>query len=215
MMKLRLILPLLVMSSAQAGVVFTEYESDTAYGLNDIQSKVGYQNKLPAHEILNALAPAGWRVNIGPGISSHQLAWVPSPNWRSAVAKIQELNSGIYIVLNEQERVLAASKNREHLTYLQTRTPKLWTLDPKLSLKENFEVWNTKSNIDIIWGSEYDFPVKSRSVLIGDLTGRDGVLDRVLKETLKTKEPLWISYSPEIGAAHILKGGSTEKGTYQ
>ncbi|TOO92119.1 hypothetical protein CGH26_28375, partial [Vibrio parahaemolyticus] len=61
MMKLRLILPLLVMSSAQAGVVFTEYESDTAYGLNDIQSKVGYQNKLPAHEILNALAPAGWR----------------------------------------------------------------------------------------------------------------------------------------------------------
>jgi hypothetical protein len=125
--------------------------------------------------------------------------------------KLQKLNQGIYFAVNEQQRVIAASKNREQLTHLQTRNPNIWVMSSKLSLRKNLAAWSQQANIDIIWGADDDFPVLSNSTLVGNLTGKGGVLDRVMQETLKTEAPLWVSFSPEIGAAHILPGGSTEK----
>ena len=213
-MKYSFLIPVILYASvAHSGVVFSDFETDTQHGLNDsyIESGSSIKHKLPAHEILNGLAPRGWKVNLGPGMSNYLLGWEPAVNWRTAVMKIQKINKGVYIVINEEDNVIAASTNREHLNHLQSRNPNIWVMNPKLSLRKNLEVWNDQSNIDIIWGSKFDFEVKSHSVLVGNLTGKGGVLDLVIQETLKSDEPLWVSFSPEIGAAHILPGGSTQK----
>lgn len=213
MKPLILISAVLWSANSFAGVVFNDYESDTHNGLNDSYSVTAsnFSHSLPAHELLNGLAPEGWRVNLGPGVSNHQLFWEPAINWRTAVMKLQKLNQGIYFAVNEQQRVIAASKNREQLTHLQTRNPNIWVMSSKLSLRKNLAAWSQQANIDIIWGADDDFPVHSNSTLVGNLTGKGGVLDRVMQETLKSEAPLWVSFSPEIGAAHILPGGSTEK----
>ncbi|MDA0146191.1 hypothetical protein OCT63_18350 [Vibrio sp. RW] len=213
MKSLLFISTVLLSTYTYAGVVFSELESDSYHGLNDsfTSTASNFNHSLPAHELLNGLAPKGWRVNLGPGVSNHQIYWEPAVNWRTAIMKLQKLNQGIYFAVNEQDRVIAASKSREQLTHLQTRNPNLWVLSSKLSLRKNLLAWNQQSDIEIIWSAEDDFPVLSNSVLVGDLTGKGGVLDRVLQGTLKSEAPLWVSYSPEIGAARILPGGSTEK----
>jgi len=213
MKSLLLITAALMSANSFAGVIFTDFESDTQNGLNDTfgLTASNVNHSLPAHELLNGLAPKGWQVNLGPGVSNKQIYWEPAVNWRTAIMKVQKLNQGIYFAVNEQDRVIAASKNREQLIHLQTRNPNIWELSSSLSLRKNVARWSQKADIDIIWDTDDDFPVLSNSVLIGDLTGKGGVLDRVIQETLTSEAPLWVSFSPEIGAAHILPGGSTQK----
>lgn len=148
---------------------------------------------------------------MGPGVANARLEWQPSPNWQSALLKIQDLNQGIYLAINDQDHVIAVAGKREHLEYLQTREPKLWTLDPKLSLKENLAEWNKKTNIEIVYDAPYDYPVLSRSVLVGDLAGVNGVLDRVLKASTNKEWPLAVDYAPEIPALRIVLGGAVRK----
>jgi hypothetical protein len=192
-------------------VHFSNHESGHSDSISQSPSYQAYAHKLPANEILTQLAPKGWIVNLGPGLQTYLVAWQPGYDWQDTLQKIQDLNHGIYIRMNEIEQVIGVSKNQEELTYLATRNASVWTLNPKLSLRQNFEAWNNQSNLDIVWASDIDFPVLSHSVLVGKLTGKDGVIDRVLKETLNTKEPLWVNHLPNIGAIHIIPGGSTEK----
>ncbi|EHA1126469.1 TPA: hypothetical protein I7117_15320 [Vibrio vulnificus] len=186
------------------------YFSDTS-GSSDVSQRETsiISSSQSAHLIglVNALVPSDWIVNVGPGLSGTYVVWGRSNNWQNALELIQQNNSNVYIGINESQKVVAVANTREQIIYLKSRNPKVWTVDPKLTLKENLTKWGRQNNTEIVWKSIWDFPVLSQTTLMGELGGEGGVLDRVLQETAHSESPLKVGRSEEISTFIISDGG--------
>lgn len=207
-----IVCPLLLNAQVSAGVYFSDYEAPASQTMPfSTEQGPNGNGRIEAYELITALAPKGWKVNLGPGLANAKLSWKASPNWQAAIRNIQKLNKGIYITINHENGVIAVAAKREHLEYLETQDPMVWVIDPALSLSKNFMKWNEKSNIPIIYNADQDYEIKSRSVLVGDLYGVDGVIDRVLQSTKNRQWPLSVTYHPQVPALVISFGGATPK----
>ncbi|RMG79734.1 MAG: hypothetical protein D6712_19240 [Chloroflexi bacterium] len=115
--------------------------------------------------VANQLKPSSeWLVRVDDELDKACITWSSVyDEWYEILRAIDATNPHARIWINHDEKVIAWSSDIEALPYLAHRTPRVWTLDPRRSLRENLMQWAKIVRWQLVWDVPFDAPVKAKS----------------------------------------------------
>lgn len=149
---------------------------------------------VPIKAAINILVPnpSSWTVVFEPGIESKKVSWSGVTNWKDALGQISREN-GMIIGLNDNAKRIAVTYSAEMAKRLAQPGTSAWQLEAGKSLRENLLDWAKVAGWKIDWSnSQVDYPIDHSATLVGEFSGRGGVVDRVLSAT-QTRETALIA----------------------
>lgn len=193
---------------AFAAVYFSN--TDTATVTQNSNTRIPSSQTANLSALVKALAPDGWIVNVGPNLEGVNVVWKKTNNWKNGLEIIEANNNGVYIDFDDRSQIVAVASMQSQLKHLLQRNPDVWHVSKLMPLKQNFMEWSKRSNLNIVWKSQWNFPVLTDSTIVGKLGGQNGVIDRVLRSTVSTKSPLKFS-KLEGSNTYIISDGGKKK----
>lgn len=147
---------------------------------------------VPLKAALEILVPnsRSWSIVYEPGVESKKVSWRDVANWKDALGQISREN-GIIIGLNEKAKRIAVTYSAEMAQKLAQPGNNVWVLQEGLSLRENLIAWGKIAGWDVDWSDTLvDYPIDHSATLVGQFSGKGGVVDRVLAATAYRETPL-------------------------
>ncbi|MBI6883007.1 TcpQ domain-containing protein [Pseudomonas putida] len=147
---------------------------------------------VPLKAALEILVPnsRSWSIVYEPGVENKKVSWRDVANWKDALGQISREN-GIIIGLNENAKRIAVTYSAEMAQKLAQPGNNVWVLQEGLSLRENLIAWGKIAGWEVDWSDTLvDYPIDHSATLVGQFSGKGGVVDRVLAATAYRETPL-------------------------
>lgn len=151
-----------------------------------------FGKNVPLFVALENLVPQSksWNIVFEPGTENTPVSWSAAHTWKEAVVQISK-GSRLIIAINEGAKRISVARTADMAKQLAQPGQGVWQLKTSLSLRGNIEEWAKKSGWKLDWGStQIDYPVDHATTLVGNFSGRGGVVDRVLSATSGREVPL-------------------------
>lgn len=151
-----------------------------------------YGKSVPLKVALENLVPDrnSWSVVYEPGTEDRKVSWRDARDWRDAIAQISR-NHGLTIGINEQAKRIAVTYSPGMNAKLVQPGTNVWQLKAGISLRENLIAWGKQAGWQVDWSrTVVDYPIDHPATLVGQFSGKDGVVDRLLSATQNRESPL-------------------------
>lgn len=151
-----------------------------------------YGKSVPLSVALENLVPdrSSWTVIYEPGTEVRQVSWKGAHDWRDAIKQIGR-NHNMTIGMNEQAKRIAVSFSPKMANQLIQPGTNVWQLKAGISLRENLIAWGKQAGWQIDWSSTMvDYPIDHPATMVGQFSGKGGVVDRLLNATSNRETPL-------------------------
>lgn len=151
-----------------------------------------YGKSVPLSVALENLVPdrSSWTVIYEPGTEVRQVSWKGARDWRDAIKQIGN-NHNMTIGMNEQAKRIAVSFSPTMANQLIQPGTNVWQLKSGISLRENLIAWGKQAGWQVDWSSTMvDYPIDHPATMVGQFSGKGGVVDRLLNATSNRETPL-------------------------
>lgn len=151
-----------------------------------------YGKSVPLSVALENLVPdrSSWTVIYEPGTEVRQVSWKGAHDWRDAIKQIGR-NHNMTIAVNEKDKRIAISFSSAMANQLVKPGTNVWQLKSGISLRDNLIAWGKQAGWQIDWSSTMvDYPIDHPATMVGQFSGKGGVVDRLLNATSNRETPL-------------------------
>ncbi len=168
---------------------------------------------LPLHMVMENIVPMsdGWKVNYGPNLQSKYVSWNGGDTWEGVITVLSDQN-GLHSEINHSEKVVGIAKSSRIALHLAKKVPTVWRLE-KTSLRQNLLAWTKQAGWGLEWddtGGAIDFELNHEAVFTGELVGKGGVIDQLLKSlesSNKLDTPLSAKFYKKNNVVEVKRGG--------
>lgn len=125
-----------------------------------------------------------------PDIMDKATSWKDAKDGKDILKQI-EVNSGVYISINEESSRAGVALTKSMADSLSTPEFRVWKLVAGKTVRENLSNWGKEAG----WTFDFsktlvDYPVDHSAKLVGKFRGKGGVVDTILSSTSHRETPL-------------------------
>lgn len=174
-----------------------------------------FGKNVPLFVALEHLVPSkAWRVNIEDGLENHAVSWEGGQSWEGVLKAIEEQNK-VFIVVNHSEQAVGVGSTFKLASGMAHKVPRVWKLIAGKSLRDNLVMWGEQAGWSVAWSQDLpDYPVEHDVVLLGDLTGEGGVVDRLFASLSHREVPLTAKFYTGNNVIKVIDAGYEQEVKY-
>ena len=174
-----------------------------------------FGKNVPLFVALEHLVPNNaWRVNIEDGLENHAVSWEGGQSWEGVLKAIEDENQ-VFIVVNHSEQAVGVGSTFKLASGMAHKVPRVWKLIAGKSLRDNLVMWGEQAGWSIAWAQDLpDYPVEHDVVLLGDLTGEGGVVDRLFASLSQREVPLTAKFYTGNNVIKVIDAGYEQEVKY-
>lgn len=158
------------------------------------------------NEFVKSILPAGWKYYPPKGLDSERINVVQGKDWQSILNHIAINNPHLELFIDPYAKTLKITNT---LQYANTPMNKgdmfrTWHITTSRSLRGNLDEFAKSAKWDLIWDKNVpDYDIVAPAVLQTDFAGENGIVNTLIKTTMKKDKPLYAEWSPENNVVRI------------
>lgn len=162
---------------------------------------------------IESIIPKGWRYYPPTDSASKKIPLVQGKDWKSIINQIAVQHPYIEFQIDPYAKVLTAREMYQPQTPRKnSNVVRAWHINPTRSLRETIEHFAAQSGWDVYWDTkDIDYPIVASATITADFSGKNGIVNRLMKSTQSEDFPLFAVWKEQNGVVVIQRRGSTKR----
>ncbi|MEI8659197.1 TcpQ domain-containing protein [Vibrio sp. Hal054] len=173
--------------------------------------------KVNLNAFISSVIPSDWKYEpeASSVILKQQISLVTGRDWKEIIKRIAVEHPYLEFKVDTTKKVVSVkTMNSEHTAQLTKEPIRAWNITKNLSLKQTILKFGEEANWQVIWDTnEVDYPIVANATITASFSGRDGIVNKLMKSTAQKDFPLIATWNTQNNAVVITRRASKVKST--